>query len=176
MKRNIFITLPLVFTIAGCLFLSPRAKAQSPFGNASSDLINYSSCINLTVNLARNSARRADVTSLQQFLFDNGYLGVQPTGNYLNMTVQAVKDFQSANELTVNGIADLSTRTAIKNQTCTASDSSDTSDSSGDSSATGYNPFSTGSSGNTVNSTQYNTPSSTFVCPVGWTCVKNSSN
>jgi hypothetical protein len=55
-----------------------------------------------------------DVKRLQQFLIDKGYLKVKATGNYLSMTVAAVKAYQIAKSITpVNGRCGPKTRAAI---------------------------------------------------------------
>jgi len=56
----------------------------------------------------------SDVKSLQQFLIDKGYLKGTATGNYLTLTVAAVKAYQTAKGITpVNGRFGPKTRAAV---------------------------------------------------------------
>ena len=49
-------------------------------------------------------SRGVEVTRLQQFLIDNGYLKIAaPTGNYLTLTKAAVQKFQSAKGVSATG-------------------------------------------------------------------------
>jgi hypothetical protein len=48
------------------------------------------------VSLGVGSKNTAEVLNLQNFLYSNGYLKVQPTGAYLSLTQKAVTDFQRA--------------------------------------------------------------------------------
>ena len=45
------------------------------------------------VTLQYGSTNKTEVFKLQQFLYDNGYLKVSPTGNFLSLTQKAVADF-----------------------------------------------------------------------------------
>ena len=53
------------------------------------------------------------VTRLQERLADLGYFYVNPTGNYLDVTVQCVKDFQLLNGMAATGIADPETQALL---------------------------------------------------------------
>jgi len=55
---------------------------------------------NFNVSLTTGSTNKAEVLKLQQFLFDNGFLKVAPTGNFLGLTKKAVIEFQVANGIT----------------------------------------------------------------------------
>lgn len=55
-----------------------------------------------------------DVRRLQQFLIDKGYLkGVRPTGNFLSLTRQAVRQFQRAASIPITGMFDRRTRDVV---------------------------------------------------------------
>jgi hypothetical protein len=64
------------------------------------------------VSLGRNSTQVAEVMRLQQFLYDNGYLSVQPTGAFLSMTLKAVAAFQRDNGIEMTGYFGPLTRAA----------------------------------------------------------------
>lgn len=54
-----------------------------------------------------------DVVKLQQFLLDQGYVKRKPDGSFGSGTEKAVKEFQKANDLSVTGIVNKSTRERI---------------------------------------------------------------
>ena len=56
-----------------------------------------------------------EVIELQEFLFTNGYLTVNPTGNYYSLTVNAVKKFQKDNDISQTGYFGPITRSAVNN-------------------------------------------------------------
>ncbi len=68
----------------------------------------------------RNGSRGEDVRQLQQRLYELGYLGTAPTGNYLTMTMAAVRSFQGACGLQVDGIAGINTQRALYADTAPA--------------------------------------------------------
>ena len=53
------------------------------------------------------------VIRLQERLAELGYFYVNPTGNYLDVTVQCVKDFQLLNGMAATGIADAETQALL---------------------------------------------------------------
>ena len=57
--------------------------------------------------------RGSQVTELQEFLIDKGFLNSQPTGNFYSLTLKAVKDFQSANSLPSTGYIGVLSRAKI---------------------------------------------------------------
>ncbi|GEM_PF-4512377 len=59
-----------------------------------------------------------EVTLLQRFLFENGYISVSPTGYFGPMTAEAVKKFQKAVGLKTDGLIDSNTRTKITEISC----------------------------------------------------------
>jgi peptidoglycan hydrolase-like protein with peptidoglycan-binding domain len=66
----------------------------------------------LTKSLYLNDSGR-EVTTLQQFLFDRGYLSVKPNGNYGYQTSNAVKKFQKKYGIQQSGNVGLKTRNKI---------------------------------------------------------------
>lgn len=66
-------------------------------------------------------ASGADVTSLQNFLRDGGFLTVVPNGNFGPSTQAAVKKFQSANNVNATGYVGPSTRAKMKALSCVGS-------------------------------------------------------
>jgi N-acetylmuramoyl-L-alanine amidase len=54
-----------------------------------------------------------ELLSLQQYLYDNGFLSIAPTGYFGNITEAAVKDFQAKNNLPQTGIVGRLTRQLI---------------------------------------------------------------
>ncbi len=54
-----------------------------------------------------------EVYAVQSRLYDLGYLNYRPTGNFSDMTVQAVQKFQQLNDLTASGEIDQTTKQAL---------------------------------------------------------------
>ena len=81
-----------------------------------------SSCTDLTYNLrylkSKDSNTKGEVTKLQRFLRNEGYLKVPTTGNFGFATLTSLKEFQSNHGLTVNGIVDQKTKVKIKDISC----------------------------------------------------------
>ena len=50
--------------------------------------------LSFNVSLGHGSTNKAEVLKLQNFLFDNGYLHVTPTGLFLGLTQKALSQFQ----------------------------------------------------------------------------------
>jgi peptidoglycan hydrolase-like protein with peptidoglycan-binding domain len=67
-------------------------------------------------NNLRYGSRGAQVTELQEFLIDKGFLQTQSTGNFYSLTLKAVKAFQSANNIPNTGYVGILTRTEINSQ------------------------------------------------------------
>lgn len=55
------------------------------------------------VSLGVGVINQVEVLKLQQFLFDQGYLKVTPTGNYLSLTKAAVQAFQASQNIEQTG-------------------------------------------------------------------------
>jgi peptidoglycan hydrolase-like protein with peptidoglycan-binding domain len=81
-----------------------------------------SSCTNLTKTLSKGSENK-DVLSLQQFLFDSGYLLVKPNGYFGENTRKALIAFQVQQKITGVGFAGQLTRGKIKELSCTVTSS-----------------------------------------------------
>jgi peptidoglycan hydrolase-like protein with peptidoglycan-binding domain len=63
-------------------------------------LVSVASAATFNTSLGYGSANKSEVLNLQNFLYSNGYLKVQPTGIYLSLTQKAVSDFQASNGIT----------------------------------------------------------------------------
>lgn len=78
-------------------------------------------CIDLKYNLiitARDKATNGEVTLLQEFLQQNGFLATDPTGYFGAQTKAAVMKFQKSVDLIDSGYVATYTRAAIKKATC----------------------------------------------------------
>jgi len=60
----------------------------------------------ISENLYYGLQGNSEVTELQEFLADQGYLAHEPTGNFFSLTLSAVKKFQ---KMKGAGISDLGT-------------------------------------------------------------------
>lgn len=69
---------------------------------------------------ATNSATKGQVTAVQNFLKDSGYMTVAATGRYGNLTVAAVKKLQKDLKILQTGTIGPLTRTAIEKMSCPA--------------------------------------------------------
>lgn len=86
-----------------------------------------SSCIAISHNLSFRSTDRStdgDVTRLQTFLHDKGYLKNNASGSFGLNTFQAVKTYQKANNIPPTGQVRGDTRTLINNERCGGTSSS----------------------------------------------------
>ena len=78
-------------------------------------------CTILTKDLvygSTNSSSGSQVTLLQAFLYSNGFLSASPTGRFGNLTVTAVKKFQSSEGISSIGSVGPMTRATIKKISC----------------------------------------------------------
>jgi hypothetical protein len=85
------------------------------------DISDTSSCTVLTKGMSlgsRDSRTNGEVTDLQAFLQQGGYLAVDPTGYFGLMTSRAVQTFQKANGITPNAQVGPITRGKIKALSC----------------------------------------------------------
>ena len=83
-----------------------------------------SNCTILNNNLgygSTNSNSGSQVTMLQNFLYSNGYLSVAPTGRYGDMTISAVKKFQTTQGISAIGVVGPATRAAVQKVSCLVS-------------------------------------------------------
>ena len=76
-----------------------------------------SSCITLTKALAKGQ-QDSEVSVLQQFLVDGGYMTAKPDGYFRASTVTALKKFQIANGLSPVGSVGAGTRGKVKEVSC----------------------------------------------------------
>lgn len=84
-------------------------------------ITNTGNCMNLTYSLKfkdKDINRKGEVTILQKFLKDKGYLNVLPTGYFGTLTLKAVKSFQKANGINQTGLVGSITRGKIKAMLC----------------------------------------------------------
>ena len=81
------------------------------------------SCVDLTSVLAKGH-ENSRVLSLQNFLFDKGYLKAKPNGYFGGGTFAAVKAYQKSLGLEQAGSVGPGTRAAIRKETCTLSSQS----------------------------------------------------
>lgn len=65
-----------------------------------------------SVSLGYGSTEKNEVIKLQQFLVSEGFLGTNPTGSYLSLTVNAVKAFQKSQNIQATGYFGPLTRAA----------------------------------------------------------------
>ncbi|MHB1316368.1 MAG: peptidoglycan-binding domain-containing protein [Minisyncoccota bacterium] len=68
------------------------------------------------VSLGRGSVNKEEVFRLQKFLVSEGFLSVSPTGNYLSLTVAAVKAFQQSQGVESTGYFGPLSRAAANNK------------------------------------------------------------
>lgn len=85
------------------------------------DPTEYKYCVLLTKDLyygSRDSGNGNEVSALQSYLTDRGFLEYGATGYYGRATELAIKKFQYRNEIGVSGNVDSNTRDIIKELTC----------------------------------------------------------
>lgn len=75
------------------------------------------SCVNLNSNL-KQGMKNTEITSLQNFLKDKGYLNASATGFFGAQTFKAVKVFQKDNNINATGFIGPVTRAFINKLTC----------------------------------------------------------
>lgn len=86
--------------------------------------VNTSSCVNLSYNLSYRSKdvnTNGEVSDLQSFLQDKGYLSSDPTGFFGRLTESAVKSYQSLKGLANTGYVGQYTRAKISEDSCRGS-------------------------------------------------------
>ena len=93
--------------------------AYGPFTDL--DPTDYKYCVLLSHDLlyeSRDIDTGNDVSALQLYLTDRGFLETGATGYFGRATDLAVKKFQYRNQISVSGIVDSSTRDIVKELTC----------------------------------------------------------
>ncbi len=130
MKKYIFLTLLTVvlFVPSGVFALTnicPNGMSVASNCTAPVSISNTStvsnSCSSLILDLtlgSRDAAPSNQVTKLQTFLHNNGYLISNPTGYFGSGTLQAVKDFQTAVGISGTGNVGSLTREKINALSC----------------------------------------------------------
>ena len=135
---SLFVALSLL-TISGST-VSAQTGDYAPAGTPSP-----TTCTNLTTNLGWGTTS-ADVTTLQNYLSLTGYMSVEATGYYGNVTSNAVSSYQTAHSIEGTGYVGPLTRTAIRNESCGTTASA-------------------GTAGTTI-------AAGSVVCPAGMTCTR----
>ncbi len=81
-------------------------SADGVFGNESYKLLASltADTITDTLQIVQGLYTRAEILELQQYLYDLGFMSVEPTGFYGELTVDAAKRYQKKYKLTVDGI------------------------------------------------------------------------
>ena len=141
MKKNQYLTLFAFVILLGLVVATSSTHAQSI--NTAGD-----SCVYLSGNVGWGTTS-GDVTSVQSHLAATGYFNQQPTGYYGNITMNAVKNYQTAHGIEATGYVGPITRGAIQNESCGGTST-------------------TGSTGSNVG---YTANSVAPVCPSGYTCT-----
>lgn len=81
----------------------------------------YKYCVllnhNMTIGMNDNNTER-EVSALQSYLYDRGFLNMTPDGNYDANTALAVKRFQYLNQIEVSGIVKVDLRNLLQELTC----------------------------------------------------------
>ena len=111
---------PFLF-VSVFMFSSLFVFAEDDIFNQSVTNENSSTCVVLTTSMtfgAKDSTTEGQVTKLQSFLNEKGYLDASPTKHFGPATLAAVKKFQEANDITINGVAGPATRGKIAKITC----------------------------------------------------------
>ena len=135
---SLFVALSLL-TISGSAVFAQNAD-YAPAGSPSP-----TTCTSLTSNLGWGTTS-AGVTTLQNYLSLTGYMSVEATGYYGNITSNAVSSYQTAHSIEGTGYVGPLTRTAIRNESCGTTANA-------------------GTTGTTI-------AAGSVVCPAGMTCTR----
>jgi hypothetical protein len=124
LKHSILIILGILFLVIGTVpafaqtmpITTPYVSTPIAMGPGPVVLC---SAIGTTLSYGQHDAiMPKNVTILQNFLYSKGYLGVQATGYFGSLTLQAVKTFQQQYDLTIDGIVGPLTRARISAVAC----------------------------------------------------------
>ena len=96
------------------MVLSLLVVSAATFASAATST---ATCVSLTKNLSKGQ-ENSEVLSLQQFLFDGGYLKQKPSGLFTPLTSSGVKSFQLANGISPVGTVGPKTRVKVKEVSC----------------------------------------------------------
>ncbi len=128
MKKYIIATLLLGASFGLAFAQTSSILSHCSYGDPSPDCKkgdvappSTSQCISLSNNLSlrsRDSSTNGEVSTLQGFLQENGFLASDPTGYFGNLTLNAVKAFQNQYGLLSYGYVGPVTRQAIQKATC----------------------------------------------------------
>ncbi len=107
MKKSLIFSLVMAFVVSGVFFNASATHAQVQSSVSLAQPIPENSngigqCVRLTRYLGHGS-RASEVSMLQQFLFENNYLSVTPTGYFGALTRAAVIKFQRENGIAQTG-------------------------------------------------------------------------
>jgi len=104
--------------------LSQTAQCNTSYKKSDLQVINkkdIKDCVSLSISLKKNDkdfSKKNEVTKLQKFLYKNGYLKTAPTGYFGQLTFDAVKSFQSQNNISSIGSVGPVTRQKISSLSC----------------------------------------------------------
>lgn len=110
----------IALTLASISFASAQVYS-SPYQTDSVSIEDASSCVELTSDMRygmKDSQVNGQVSDLQLFLQDKGYLSSDPTGYFGGLTRSAVMKFQVSKGITGNGLVGPLTRGKIKALSC----------------------------------------------------------
>ncbi|MEA4967693.1 MAG: peptidoglycan-binding domain-containing protein, partial [Bacteroidaceae bacterium] len=85
------------------------------------DPLDYPYCVNLTRNFgygSRDADTGREVSALQGYLYSRGYMDVEPTGYFGNITAISLGKFQLRNQITVTGSVNPEVISIMKELTC----------------------------------------------------------
>ncbi len=108
-------------TIISLFFITILPISAQVSGDFDSNSNNTITCTTFSYNMRkgdRDSNTGSEVSKLQELLGQMGYMYQDPTGFFGNATVQAVKNFQSANNLSATGYVGTMTREALRAKSC----------------------------------------------------------
>lgn len=110
----------ILFLLA--FFISPVLSSAQEVDITPISSVESAVCVSINKSLRYRTSDRVvnskDVTSLQNFLKEKGYLKVEPNGYFGEQTLQAVRDFQKDNNLVSAGFVGPLTRGLINKYTC----------------------------------------------------------
>lgn len=110
MSKKISFAFLTIALVAGMAFVAPAPRAQA------------ATCLNIGQNLKVGDydlGGPADVTALQTYLFQSGFMNHAPTGYFGSLTRSAVIQFQGSYGILQSGFVGPLTRAKLQNVTCT---------------------------------------------------------
>lgn len=124
MKR-LFALFAIVSISSQAVFALSIAPIYTPIYNGNGDYdtnpVQPATCYNLSYNMRKgdkDSTVGGEVSKLQEAMNQLGYMSQDPTGFFGNATLNAVRSFQSANNLSATGYFGNLTRAALQSRTC----------------------------------------------------------